>query len=130
MGGSGPICPTKPDDAPCTKCLNQSCCKELRECAFEPQCLKLLQCIMDCPANDDACDNNCLKMYPDGFTPLSAITGCTRDHCEAACTDTPGTGGSGAPPGGTGGRVGRAERTLDLMSTPLREAVRGFQPAR
>ena len=102
-GGSSPggavMCGGATAENGCQTCVFTSCCGSLMACASNAACASLFDCILECPDNDTACEDNCANTYPDGISLINAYAGCFTNMCSAAC----GGGGGGSSGGGQSG---------------------------
>jgi hypothetical protein len=71
----------------CQQCaFAADCSSEADACAGNPECLALNMCIGMCPANDQACVDQCFADHPEGEADLGALAQCVFcDACFVTC---------------------------------------------
>jgi hypothetical protein len=86
--------------APCSACLQDSCCSQRSLCRSAPDCPAAVGCALAC--TNDACREACLEADSSSFAAafVECVGGTT---CEPTCLPTSGSGGSS----GTGGASGK-----------------------
>lgn len=93
-GSSGP----KFSETECSDCIGVACSAEISSCAALGDCADALECALDCPAEDNALDTDCVESRctdlittANGGSALDAVIGCylvespTGGSCEAQC---------------------------------------------
>lgn len=70
-------------DNSCKTCMQTKCSSQLNQCAANPECVALIQCIDPC--NDDACVQNCAQQHPNGVSDVNNIVQCVQTNCSAEC---------------------------------------------
>ncbi len=72
------------DDNPaCNTCVYAHCCKQVDDCANDPNCVAIENCESACDPNDEGCLLNCqLTADP---TTLEAVGNCAQQDCPTEC---------------------------------------------
>lgn len=78
-------------DTECASCIETACSTELSACTALGDCNDALECILDCPIDDNALDVDCaqndcgeLVTTSAGGTALSAVVSCYLDESPSA----------------------------------------------
>lgn len=108
--GGGGTSATEPGDPPknncglstnnptCDACLDSACCTREQDCASNPQCVPLLQCVSQC--SSASCANNCGAQFQGAVQAYNELITCFQGQCGSAC------GSGGDPQGGMQGGAG------------------------
>lgn len=83
MGGGGAAC-TKPGNG-CGDCLYGQCQAAYCECAAEPACFAMINCIQACPPNMPDCPGGCYVMHAAGFAEFTIASSCAGTLCAPSC---------------------------------------------
>ncbi|MEJ7735326.1 MAG: hypothetical protein WKG00_39845, partial [Polyangiaceae bacterium] len=73
------------DVPPCTECIYDQCEDETNACFVEPQCLALLQCLMDCDPLELSCQDQCYDDHGAGVDTLEVLLQCRAANCSSRC---------------------------------------------
>ena len=97
-GGGGSSSGPKFEETECADCIGVSCSTEISACEALGDCADALECALDCPAEDNALDTDCVESRctelittANGGTAFDAVVGCylsespTGGACEAQC---------------------------------------------
>jgi hypothetical protein len=68
---------------PCVDCIHVKCATYFDACKSEPDCDKLLDCVLNCAADD--CKYACETSYPNGKAPRDAAVNCSATQCVSEC---------------------------------------------
>src|SRR5262249_28912133 len=74
-------------DPNCQLCVEAKCCGQLLSCDHGTDCGNLLQCVVNCPMNDNTCDNACAQSFGGGVNALNDLSTCIG-HCPQ-CSQKP-----------------------------------------
>jgi hypothetical protein len=81
--GGGSIC-AKPGNA-CGDCLFDQCNPAYCECADEPACLGLIECIQKCPPMMPGCAAACYEKNATGYAEFTLAASCAGTLCLPSC---------------------------------------------
>jgi hypothetical protein len=86
--GGGYQCPVQSGLAYCDQCINNKCTTQCMACESNPECMVTLDCIMQCPPNDQGCPSQCVGKHPGGQEDIMALLaqdGCVWTQCQSEC---------------------------------------------
>lgn len=99
-------CDLESSDAPCNSCLHTKCLAACMGCSGNPDCLKLLDCLMACNGSS-GCEQSCEDEFPGGVSDLVSVLGandgCLATSCSEECGDGESGNGGGSGQTGNGG---------------------------
>lgn len=84
--GGGPACEGLGD--PCTDCAAAQCPAVYCECAFNPECGLVIQCLQGC-MGDAACAQVCFTAHEDGISDAFLLGNCSATTCSMSCPNAP-----------------------------------------
>jgi hypothetical protein len=71
------------DDPACNACAYANCCKQVDDCANDPDCTAIINCEAACAPTDEQCLLTCqLTADP---TTLEAVGNCVQQKCPTQC---------------------------------------------
>jgi hypothetical protein len=76
-------CPGYAPIGECLVCLYTSCQPEMNTCISNPECTKLLECVVACTT--PGCETSCYQQYPKGGADAGPVANCLQAHCTAQC---------------------------------------------
>ncbi|MEO9141701.1 MAG: hypothetical protein ABI332_05475 [Polyangiaceae bacterium] len=83
-GGASCVDAGPADDRPaCNDCAYAHCCKQIDDCASDPQCIQLTNCEAACAPDDVTCLFTCGSLYDP--SSLQAIAACAQLYCSTEC---------------------------------------------
>ncbi len=69
----------------CQTCYETSCCATGTACAANNNCVSLLNCLLECPIDDDSCIESCFITFSDGESDFEAMRSCMEISCTDFC---------------------------------------------
>jgi hypothetical protein len=78
--GSIPVASPK-----CAACADSFCCEQGQACADHPDCVDLRACRRGCAPADQACQEACESLHPEGASYDAALTACRMRQCATDC---------------------------------------------
>jgi len=78
----GKICPSFGDA--CTGCMSTTCPDTFCDCADNPECLDLFDCLVACVGNE-ACNQTCFAAHEDAVAEMFLLSDCAGTTCDSSC---------------------------------------------
>ncbi len=84
-------------DEPCQTCLEDRCCDEALDCAYNEDCNDFILCAGDCDGDDKSCVKKCIDDWFDGFVDSVYYNLCLNNMCSTSCPEDEGSCGWSYP---------------------------------